>query len=60
MRGLLEASLDPLVTISPEGKVTDVNEATEAVTGLPRERLVGSDFSAYFTEPQRAAKATAW
>ena len=36
-RGLLEASLDPLVTISPEGKITDVNEATEAATGVPRE-----------------------
>ena len=53
-RGLIEASLDPLVTISPEGKITDVNEATVAATGVPRERLVGSDFSDYFTEPERA------
>jgi len=35
-RGLIEASLDPLVTISPEGKVTDVNAATEQATGLLR------------------------
>ena len=27
-RSLLEASLDPLVTISPDGKITDVNEAS--------------------------------
>ena len=27
-RSLIEASLDPLVTINPEGKITDVNEAT--------------------------------
>jgi PAS domain S-box-containing protein len=53
-RGLLEASLDPFVTISPEGKITDVNRATELVTGLSREGLVGSDFSDYFTEPQKA------
>jgi PAS domain S-box-containing protein len=53
-RSLLEASLDPLVTISPEGKVTDVNAATEAATGLPRERIVGTDFADYFTEPERA------
>jgi PAS domain S-box-containing protein len=53
-RGLLEASLDPLVTISPEGKITDVNKATEAVTGISRERLIGSDFSDYFTEPDKA------
>ncbi|MGO9097451.1 MAG: ATP-binding protein [Bryobacteraceae bacterium] len=53
-RRLLEASLDPLVTISPEGQVTDVNQATEQVTGLPRERLIGSRFSEYFTEPEKA------
>ena len=53
-RGLLEASLDPLVTISPEGKITDVNKATELVTGLSRESLIGSDFSNYFTEPKKA------
>ncbi|MGA2265128.1 MAG: ATP-binding protein [Phycisphaerae bacterium] len=53
-RGLIEASLDPLVTISPEGKITDVNKATEQVSGLPREQLVGSDFSNYFTEPDKA------
>ena len=53
-RGLLEASLDPLVTISPEGKITDVNKATELVTGISREQLIGTDFSDYFTEPQKA------
>lgn len=53
-RSLIEASLDPLVTISPEGKITDVNEATIKVTGVPRERLIGTDFSDYFTEPQKA------
>jgi PAS domain S-box-containing protein len=53
-RSLIEASLDPLVTISPEGKITDVNEATIKVTGVPRERLIGTDFSDYFTEPEKA------
>jgi|GEM_PF-645782 len=53
-RSLIEASLDPLVTISPEGKITDVNEATELVTGVSRENLIGSDFSVYFTEPEKA------
>jgi len=56
-RGLLEASLDPLVTISPEGKITDVNEATIKITGMPRDNLVGTDFSDYFTEPEQARKA---
>ncbi len=53
-RSLLEASLDPLVTISAVGKITDVNLATELVTGVERERLIGSDFSDYFTEPEKA------
>jgi PAS domain S-box-containing protein len=53
-RSLIEASLDPLVTISPEGKITDVNEATIKVTGVLREKLVGTDFSDYFTEPEKA------
>ena len=53
-RSLIEASLDPLVTISPEGKITDVNEASVTVTGVPREELIGTDFSNYFTEPEKA------
>ncbi len=53
-RSLIEASLDPLVTISPDGKITDVNQATELVTGFPRAKLVGTDFSEYFTEPEKA------
>ena len=53
-RELIETSLDPLVTISPEGKITDVNHATELVTGCPREKLIGSDFSDYFTDPEKA------
>ncbi len=53
-RSLIEASVDPLVTISTDGKITDVNEATVKVTGLPREKLIGTDFSNYFTEPEKA------
>ncbi len=51
---LIEASLDPLVTISIEGKITDMNEATVNITGMEREKLIGSDFFDYFTEPQKA------
>jgi PAS domain S-box-containing protein len=51
---LIEASLDPLVTISPEGKITDVNEGSIKVTGVSREKLIGTDFSDYFTEPEKA------
>lgn len=53
-RDLLETSLDPLVTISAEGKLTDVNRAVESVTGIARNELLGSNFSDYFTEPEKA------
>lgn len=53
-RSLIEAILDPLVTINVEGKITDVNRATENVTGISREKIIGSDFTDYFTEPEKA------
>ncbi len=42
------------MTIAPDGKITDVNAATEAVTGYSREKLIGTDFSDYFTDPTKA------
>ncbi|MFI3156430.1 MAG: response regulator [Methylococcaceae bacterium] len=53
-RSLIEASLDPLVTIGVDGKIMDVNAATEKVTGVRRDQLIGSDFCDYFTEPDEA------
>ncbi len=53
-RSLIEASMDTLVTIDALGKITDVNAATERVTGYPREKLIGTDFCDYFTEPEKA------
>ena len=53
-RKLIEVSLDSLVTISPEGRITDVNAATEQVTGYSRDYLIGTDFSDYFTDLVRA------
>jgi len=50
-RSLIEASLDPLVTISINGKITDMNEALANITGLTRQDLTGTDFFDYFTEP---------
>jgi PAS domain S-box-containing protein len=55
-RSLIEAGLDPLVTIGPDGKITDVNSATERVTGYLRDELVGTNFIKYFTEPEKAKK----
>lgn len=53
-RGLIEASLDPLFTISPEGKITDMNLATVRVIEKSREQLIGSNFIDCFTEPKKA------
>ncbi|MFI3186117.1 MAG: ATP-binding protein [Methylococcaceae bacterium] len=56
-RSLLEASLDALVMISPQGKITDVNQASERLIGLFRKQLIGSDFSDYFTDRLKAGLA---
>ncbi len=53
-RSLIEASLDPLFTINPEGKITDMNNASVNITGVSREKLIGTDFFDYFTEPDKA------
>jgi PAS domain S-box-containing protein len=51
---LIEASRDPLFTISTKGKITDLNEASVRVTGVSRKNLIGTNFFDYFTDPKRA------
>jgi PAS domain S-box-containing protein len=53
---LIEASLDPLVTIDLNGKITDMNQAKVNITGVERDKLIGTNFSDYFTEPEKAEK----
>lgn len=53
-RSLIEASMDPLFTISLEGKITDMNNASVNITGVSRDQLLGTDFFNYFTEPTKA------
>jgi PAS domain S-box-containing protein len=55
-RSLLESSLDILATITPDGKIGDVNAAAESATGYSRQELIGTDFSTYFTDPEKAAQ----
>jgi|GEM_PF-6203043 len=55
-RNLIESSMDSLVTISKDGKITDINKSTIKTTGIQRDKLIGSDFTEYFTEPQKAQK----
>ncbi|HJT23984.1 MAG TPA: PAS domain S-box protein, partial [bacterium] len=54
-RGLIEASADALVAVDPQGRITDVNEQMLRLTGYNRQKLIGSPFADYFTEPERAA-----
>ena len=53
-RSLIEASVDPLVTIAPKARLTMSTQATVKVTGATRERLIGADLAKYFTEPEEA------
>src|ERR1019366_256211 len=55
-RSMIEASLDSLVAISPEGLITDANEALVKANGIPRQELIGTTFSDCFTEPAKAEK----
>ncbi len=50
---LIEASHDPLFAVSPEGKITDVNNASVQITGISRIKLIGTDFCNYFTDTQK-------
>ncbi len=54
LRGLIESSGDGLVTVDPEGFITDLNEQMCRMTGYPRQELVGSLFKRYFTQPDNA------
>ena len=51
---LIEASLDPLIVINIDGKITDMNQAKVNITGVERKKLMGSNFYDYFTDPQKA------
>ncbi|MEW6156007.1 MAG: PAS domain S-box protein [Verrucomicrobiota bacterium] len=53
-RGLIESSVDGLITVDPDGFITDVNEQMCRMTAYKREELIGSSFKKYFTDPERA------
>ena len=54
LRGLIESSIDGLITVDSEGFITDLNEQMCRMTGYSRDELIGSSFKRYFTEPERA------
>lgn len=53
-RNLIESNLDALFSIDPQGIITDVNSSTERITGYSRDLLIGTNFSNYFTSPEKA------
>ena len=53
-RSLIESNIDALMTTDPLGIITDVNQQMTALTGYPREKLIGSAFKNYFTDPAGA------
>src|SRR5712692_6302672 len=53
-RGLIEASVDGLITVDPSATITDVNEQMCRMTGYTREELIGTPFADYFVQPERA------
>ena len=55
-RSLIEASRDPLVTISTEGIITDLNKAMEEATGISRNELIGINFAKVFVETEKASQ----
>jgi PAS domain S-box-containing protein len=52
-RSMIETSLDAFAAITPEGQITDANEAMVKATGVVRGELIGTDFSQYFTRPEK-------
>jgi PAS domain S-box-containing protein len=54
-RGLIEASLDGLVTVDAMLTVTDVNNTMCVMSGFSRQELIGSSFPDHFSDPSRAA-----
>src|SRR5690242_15184265 len=53
-RGLIEASVDGLVTVDPSGTVSDVNDQMGRMSGYTREELIGTPFADYFVDAERA------
>lgn len=53
-RSLFETAIDPIFVVDINSRITDVNTSAELVTGLSRDKLIGTNLQQYFTEPDRA------
>ncbi|MGH7490553.1 MAG: PAS domain-containing protein, partial [bacterium] len=48
LRGLIESSVDGLITVDPVGTITDVNDRLCEMSGYRRVELIGSPFARLF------------
>ncbi|HLH41700.1 MAG TPA: SpoIIE family protein phosphatase [Bryobacteraceae bacterium] len=53
-RSLLEASLEPVMTVGRDGKINDANAAAEMATGRSRGELIGATFADLFIQTEKA------
>jgi len=53
-QSVIDAYVNPLFTISIEGKIMDINRASLNISDETREQLKGSDFFSHFTNPVKA------
>lgn len=52
-KNLLEASIEPFIIISKEGKVTDINSAALKIFGYDREEMLGKVLYEYFVSQSK-------
>jgi two-component system sensor kinase FixL len=52
---ILESSLDPIITINHEGRITEFNRAAEQVFGYPRSEILGTRPSEVLFPPAKIA-----
>lgn len=57
---MIESSLDSLVAISSDGRITNVNEASVMATGILHEELTGAAFSRDRARCVRRGPARRW
>jgi PAS domain S-box-containing protein len=55
-RGLLESSVDGILTTDLDGRIADVNREVENLTGLPRTQLIGRRLSELLEPPESAGE----
>ncbi len=53
-RKVLDANVESISIVTPEGIIRDTNHATAKLFGVPRKYLIGIDACSFFTDPDRA------